>query len=594
MALKCWRSPPRDTDAPIPEESQPQRRNCATIMWSFQTCCNLLAVPALAAALIVTVLYFQNRLSDLESQLDSRLDSLSQLETYESDLATFESNVSAKLDAGEKEVQDMHTLLNSAINATVVYVNNTVYQSQTIMNEEVETVNDEVSTQSSLMAYQFAGTFTILGIVVFVWHSTAHLRNFHEPNVQRKILAILWMCPLYGVTSWLSLVWTQAEGYLAVVKDFYEAYCIYTFLSFLISVLGRDGGRPAAVEVLSRHADHLNPPIRCFGLAFDERKYVGNPQGKAEAVLYQCQLMAMQFVLLRPLTSIGLLIANATYGKNWDLGSPQFFLVLIINGSIFLAFSGLVKFYHAVREDLKWCRPFPKFLCIKGVVFMTFWQGMAITILAKAVYSDGESDDGSGGDGDGQDAMEWSKEAQNFLICLEMLFFAIAHCFVFPTEEWEPGYRPKEIVAKQKFGDKIALRDFVSDVKLIMKSRKKHRIKRSSGESPYEGVPPEAGSSQLGRPHCLSEEDDYFEEIREEGEGDDDDEGGDTYIVVYKKPLRLQAARDGESSSEQGSTALVVRRDSDGATTSRVPVDWDRIEGYVAAADSKECPGDIV
>jgi len=100
---------------------------------------------------------------------------------------------------------------------------------------------------------------------------------------------------------------------------------------------------------------------------------------------------------------------------------------------------------------------------------MTFWQGIVISFIAHAVYKQQDADSD-------YDATEWSKEAQSFLICLEMFMFAIVHCFVFPVEEWEPGYQEKaKRRIKAQFGDSLALRDFVRDVKLVMRSRKSKR-----------------------------------------------------------------------------------------------------------------------
>ena len=151
---------------------------------------------------------------------------------------------------------------------------------------------------------------------------------------------------------------------------------------------------------------------------------------------------------------------------------------MIQNVSVFFAFSGLLKFYHAVQEDLAWCRPFPKFLCIKGIVFLTFWQGLAIAILAETI---GDTTPNVGNN----DPELWAKQAQNFLICLEMLLFSIAHFYCFPTEEWEDGYRP--VVSDSKFGDQLALHDFFQDLKLVARQGKKKKKKDKSKSSDENG-----------------------------------------------------------------------------------------------------------
>ena len=101
---------------------------------------------------------------------------------------------------------------------------------------------------------------------------------------------------------------------------------------------------------------------------------------------------------------------------------------------------------------------------------MTFWQGLVITLLA-------ESTDilSSGGEAvtNNEDQETYAKQAQNFLICLEMLGFSIAHFYCFPVEEWEEGYRPTE--DQTKFGDNMALGDFLHDLKLIMRHKSKKK-----------------------------------------------------------------------------------------------------------------------
>jgi len=145
--------------------------------------------------------------------------------------------------------------------------------------------------------------------------------------------------------------------------------------------------------------------------------------------------------------------------------SLSFFLALTVNFSVFLAFSGLLKFYHAVREDLQWIRPWPKFLTIKGVVFLTFWQGLLILIFVNLEQNDDS----------GESASARGRRYQNILICLEMLFFSVTQWCVFPAEEWEKDYQ------RSQHAPGLGIQDFVSDVSHIVKSgreRSKRRRRR--------------------------------------------------------------------------------------------------------------------
>ena len=71
--------------------------------------------------------------------------------------------------------------------------------------------------------------------------------------------------------------------------------------------------------------------------------------------------------------------------------------------------------------------PFPKFLCIKGIVFLTFWQGIAISLLVH--YLDLQVNTSSY---DNTESEDTSIILQNLLISCEMFLFAIAHYCYYP------------------------------------------------------------------------------------------------------------------------------------------------------------------
>ena len=254
-------------------------------------------------------------------------------------------------------------------------------------------------------------------------------------------------------------------------------------------------------------------------------------------------LLSFLSVFLRPLTTIARVVLDkyqyfgpfGAEGPN-DYRAPQFYVTLIQNLSIFTAFAGLLKFYHAADKELAWCRPFAKFLCIKGVVFMTFWQGLAITVLAEVT------------DVGADNSTEWAMAAQNFLICLEMLLFSIAHFYCFPTDEWEDDYKAN--FTKGKFGETLAFGDFMEDFKLIMKAnltteKKRKKITKKLSES--EPIPEEDEDEEGGADDIT----------KEEGEDHDEEE----QAPRRESQRSAQESEDSESDDDESDRTSVTSSD---------------------------------
>lgn len=315
------------------------------------------------------------------------------------------------------QVQNNVTLqlasMTDTLDVTVEHINELVQHAQETIHQEVAGVkanideyvavtNKQFAAENDFVKYQLAGTFTLLGCLISLWHLTSHMRHYFKPDVQRRVMAVLWMVPIYGVTSWLSLVFPKFEHLFGSFRDCYEAYAVYTFIAFLIAVLDDGQGLSVLINKLANHVveermaideaiakkarlpkEHLKPPFPCC--------YVWHrPTTVATAWLYQCQLMGLQFVMAKPLLALipfVVKIAGIPYDDvppvsnnhiNWH--SPKLWVTVCQNLSVATAFYGLLSLYHGTEKDLAWCDPWPKFLCIKGVVFMTFWQ-VIVTII---------------------------------------------------------------------------------------------------------------------------------------------------------------------------------------------------------------------
>lgn len=87
-----------------------------------------------------------------------------------------------------------------------------------------------------------------------------------------------------------------------------------------------------------------------------------------------------QFVVVRPICAI-LMITLQLLGLYPSWVSWTF--TIILNFSVSMALYALVIFYHLFAKELAPHKPLAKFLCIKGIVFFSFWQVIIYFSLRK-------------------------------------------------------------------------------------------------------------------------------------------------------------------------------------------------------------------
>lgn len=77
-------------------------------------------------------------------------------------------------------------------------------------------------TERHIVAWAVAGVFVLLTVPISVHTIVQHLMHYHRPDIQKYIVRILWMVPLYAVESYLSLRYKKKAIYIEAIRDLYE------------------------------------------------------------------------------------------------------------------------------------------------------------------------------------------------------------------------------------------------------------------------------------------------------------------------------------------------------------------------------------
>ena len=319
-----------------------------------------------------------------------------------------------------------------------------------------------------------AGTFAVLAWILSFIHIRLHMRNNHDSQLRRYVVRILWMVPVYATVGWLGLMYRHYVVYLDVVRDFYESYVIWSFLQFCLVYLG---GSVILNEQLGRREQIQHTwPLN----AWPFRLCVG-PWAMEHEFLFHTRLGVLQYVIIKLLLAIitfSLAAADEYKEGMWSWGSPYTWITVITNISQGYALYALFLFYHATKHDLERIRPLAKFLCVKLVVFATYWQSVVLSLLVLLGRFPSTPSSSSS---------SLSSGLQNFLICIEMCFASCGHMYAFPSREFwsvdggDDVSRDGNVI--DKVIDVMTPADVFSEVKEL--SRMKNKYQQVSNDTEW-------------------------------------------------------------------------------------------------------------
>lgn len=264
--------------------------------------------------------------------------------------------------------------------------------------------------------------------------------------------------PIFSGASWASLTSLKVAFWIEPFRDVYEAFTIYTFFQLLVNFLG--GERSLIIMMHGRPpVSHLWPLNHVFGKVdiSDPHTFLDIKRG------------ILQYAWIKPVLAIATVVCQATDTFREGIiavDSGYFWTSLIYNVSICWSLYDLALFWICMSQDLQPFRPMPKFLCIKGIIFASWWQGFLLSIFVwlGAIPALKEK---------GYTADNLAAAIQDALICFEMPFFAAWQWYAFNWKDYadktiSDARMPIRFALRDAFGP----RDLIEDCKETFSGKK--------------------------------------------------------------------------------------------------------------------------
>eukprot|EP00277_Geminigera_cryophila_P000923 CAMPEP_0179411430 /NCGR_PEP_ID=MMETSP0799-20121207/3893_1 /TAXON_ID=46947 /ORGANISM="Geminigera cryophila, Strain CCMP2564" /LENGTH=498 /DNA_ID=CAMNT_0021183499 /DNA_START=163 /DNA_END=1655 /DNA_ORIENTATION=+ len=273
--------------------------------------------------------------------------------------------------------------------------------------------------ETHTFGWAVAGIFVLLAVPISL-HGI-HMHAIHYVSeLQRYYIRVIWMVPIYSVQSWLALYFKDNKVYLETIREAYESWVIFSYFMLLREYLHNREADAIWVGRKGKGCQHMFP-----------FKYFLRPWLLGAEFMDKTLYGVYQYVFLRTFFAVLVLIAEVLhlYGEGeWD--NPYRLYVwqmIVVNTSQTWALYCLLLFYHEMKQGLLPLAPLGKFVAVKCVIFLSFWQSVLISVLASNGYLSPTLD---------YTEEDVSKGLQDFLICIEMGVAAVAFHYTFSWKDF--------------------------------------------------------------------------------------------------------------------------------------------------------------
>jgi len=241
------------------------------------------------------------------------------------------------------------------------------------MDDSIPTIFDVMSDgppRLLVAGWITAGIFSFVTILIFLVQLFQHLSDQsskldkRSKNIHRINLEIIFMIPIFAITSFLSLFFLRMIPAFELVRNLYEAWVLYAFLRLLIQLLG---GNTEASTLID------NKLLINWGITADQK-----------LTIYKAVLLQLIFVRAVVALLSLLLALNGQYeagNTSFHNGYPYMTIVNAISTSLAIIF--LLKLYRATHLLLPQHNILLKFASIKLIIGISVLQNIVLAVLQR-------------------------------------------------------------------------------------------------------------------------------------------------------------------------------------------------------------------
>ncbi|KAK9129248.1 hypothetical protein Sjap_009735 [Stephania japonica] len=301
-----------------------------------------------------------------------------------------------------------------------------------------------------------AGILLLITLSLSVYLLFEHLSSYKNPEEQKFLIGVILMVPCYTIESFISLANPSISVDCEILRDCYEAFAMYCFGRYLVACLG---GEERTIEFMKRQGrTNSKTPLLQHS---SEKGFVHHPfpmnyvlkPWKLGQWFYQVvKFGIVQYMIIKSFSAILAVILEAfgVYCEGeFKLNCGYPYMAVVLNFSQSWALYCLVQFYTVTKDELEHIKPLAKFLVFKSIVFLTWWQGVAIALLCSLGLVKSPIAQG----------LQFKSSIQDFIICIEMTIASIVHLYVFPA-------KPYKLMGDHFPGSVAVLGDYSADCPL--------------------------------------------------------------------------------------------------------------------------------